>query len=422
MDVLERLAFSAGQTAFESAGERAPSREPISCGRSQAQLRHTLGDPDRVHWLGVDGHLLPIYMASAGGRRMPLLKAMLTTACERHCLYCPFRAGRHSRRVTFKPEAMAQAFSTLHGAGLVDGVFLSSGVFAGGANTQNRLLDTAEILRHRLGYRGYLHLKIMPGAEKDQVRRAMQLADRVSINLEGPSAARLLRLAPEKQFYTELLEPLEWIEAIRQSEIPSSAWGGRWPSSSTQFVVGPAGESDRELLSLSQWLYRQARISRSYYEAFSPVPGTPFENLSPEQPLRQDRLYQASYLLRDYGFDLEELPFDSQGRLPLQQDPKRAYAELHLRHAPLELNRADPRSLLRVPGIGKRGLQAIMAARRQGGVRQLGGLQALGIAAAKAAPYLLIDGRPASPQAELFNLPTPISPGQAQAPGRQPGA
>jgi predicted DNA-binding helix-hairpin-helix protein len=404
MNSLKRLAYSAGQVGFEAAGDAIPARQAPPCGRSHAQIRHAFGDPDRVHWVGVDGHQLPIYMASTGGRRIPLLKAMLTTACERHCLYCPFRAGRDSRRVTLKPQAMAQAFATLHAARLVDGLFLSTGVFAGGVNTQDRLLDTAEILRHRLGYRGYLHLKIMPGAEKDQIRRAMRLADRVSINLEGASSDRLQQLAPEKRFYEELLEPLEWIEAIRRAEDPSRGWHGRWPSSATQFVVGAAGESDLELLSLTQWLYSHARIGRTYYEAFHPVPGTPFENRPPELPLRQDRLYQASYLLRDYGFALEELPFDTQGRLPLQQDPKRAYAEMHLRHAPLELNRADPHSLLRVPGIGKRGLQAIMAARRQGGVRELGGLRALGIAAERAAPYLLIDGRPASPQLELFRL------------------
>jgi predicted DNA-binding helix-hairpin-helix protein len=336
------------------------------------------------------GRELPIYQAAGpGGRRFPLLKAMLTTACERDCLYCAFRAGRNMRRATFKPEEMARAFDDMHRAGLVQGLFLSTGIFAGGANTQNKLIDTAEILRRRLGFRGYLHLKVMPGVERGQVERAMQLADRVSINLEAPNAARLQRLAPHKDFDGELLAPLQWMESIRAA----SPGRGRRASSATQFVVGAAGESDLELLATTERLYRQAGVTRAFFSAFDPLPDTPLENLPPENPRREHRLYQASYLLRDYGFDLEEMPFDPDGRLPLHRDPKLAWAEESLASAPVEVNQASPEQLRRVPGIGPRSIEKILRARKVRRLRQVEQLRALGIPAERAAPFILLDGR-----------------------------
>jgi predicted DNA-binding helix-hairpin-helix protein len=348
----------------------------------------------------VKGRELPIYQSSGpGGRPFPLLKAMLTTACERDCRYCAFRAGRDMRRATFQPEEMARVFEELHRARLVQGLFLSTGILSGGPNTQNKLLDSAQILRRRLGFRGYLHLKIMPGAERGQVERAMQLADRVSLNLEGPNAARLERLAPHKDFEGELLTPLQWMEAIRR-EAPST--GRRLASSATQFVVGAAGESDVELLATTERLYRQAGLSRTYFSTFDPLPDTPLENHPAENPMREHRLYQASYLLRDYGFDLEELPFDSEGRLPLDRDPKRAYAEAHLREAPIELNAASPEQLRRVPGVGPRSADRILAARRIRRLRHVEQLTGLGIIAERAAPYILMDGRRPPIQRTLF--------------------
>jgi len=337
------------------------------------------------------GRELPIYQSvGPGGRPFPLLKAMLTTACERDCHYCAFRAGRDERRATFRPEEMARAFADLHRAGIVQGLFLSTGIFAGGANTQNRLLDTAEILRRRLGYHGYLHLKVMPGVERGQVERAMVLADRVSINLEAPNPGRLLRLAPHKDFAEELLAPLQWMEAIRSAAPPGT---GRQASSATQFVVGAAGESDVEILATTERLYRLAGLQRTYFSAFEPLRDTPLENHPAENPAREHRLYQASYLLRDYGFDLEELPFDSDGRLPLDRDPKRAYADLHLSDAPIEVNVASPHQLGRVPGIGPRSAGKILAARRTHRLRHTGQLRSLGIVAERAAPYILLDGK-----------------------------
>jgi predicted DNA-binding helix-hairpin-helix protein len=346
------------------------------------------------------GRELPIYQAAGpGGRRFPLLKAMLTTACERDCHYCAFRAGRKMRRETFKPEEMASAFDELHRKGLVQGLFLSTGILRGGANTQNKLLDTAEILRTRIGYRGYLHLKIMPGVEIGQVERAMQLANRVSINLEAPNAGRLHPLAPNKDFDGELLAPLQWMEAIRRE----SQGRVRKASSATQFVVGAAGESDLELLSTTERLYRRAGLTRAFFSAFDPLPDTPLENHPAENPRREHRLYQASYLLRDYAFDLEDLPFDREGRLPLDRDPKLAFAQDALVHHPVEVNRAAPEELRRVPGIGPLSADKILQARRHRRLKDVAQLRALGISAGRAAPFILLDGRRPEYQTSLFS-------------------
>jgi predicted DNA-binding helix-hairpin-helix protein len=175
------------------------------------------------------------------------------------------------------------------------------------------------------------------------------------------------------------------------------------PSSATQFVVGPAGESDLEILSISARLLHHLRLTRVYFMAFNPVPGTPLEGHPPENPLREHRLYQASYLLRDYGFDLEELPFAGDGRLPLGKDPKLAYAEAHMRQCPLELSRADREELLRVPGIGPRGADAILRARHQAGaLRDLSDLRRLGVVAERAAPYVTLRGRAPTLQLPLL--------------------
>ena len=337
-----------------------------------------------------------------GGGTIPLLKTLLTSACERNCAYCPFRAGRHYRRVTFSPDEMAQAFMDMRRAGAAEGLFLSSGIIGGGVRAQDKLLDTADILRRKHHFGGYIHLKIMPGAERDQVYRAMQLADRLSVNLEGPTPARLALLAPKKQVVEELLTPLRWIEAIRRERPAHEGWRGRWPSSTTQFVVGAVGESDLELLNATHYLTRQAGLRRAYFSAFRPIADTPLSDRPAENPWRQHRLYQASYLFRDYGFDLEEMPFDGDGRLPLDTDPKRAWAEANLRETPVEVNRAEREELLRVPGIGPKGAAAIIAARRRARLRSVGDLRQIGVRTKDIEPFVLLDGQRPVYQLRLF--------------------
>jgi predicted DNA-binding helix-hairpin-helix protein len=342
------------------------------------------------------------HAAMPGGKTIPLLKTMLTSACERNCNYCPFRAGRSYRRVTFKPEEMAQTFMDMHRAGLVEGLFLSSGIIRGGRTTQDKLLDTASILREKHKFPGYIHLKVMPGADRDQVRQAMTLVDRLSTNLEAPNPGRLRELAPMKQFDEELLQPLVWAEEIRQNEPQYLGWNGRWPSTTTQFVVGALDESDLELLATSEYLFQRLRLGRTYYSAFNPVPDTPLENRQAEDPLRQHRLYQASFLFRDYGFDLEDMPFDQEGNLPRTADPKLAWAERNLAHAPIELNRATKADLLRVPGIGPLSAARIFEARRRGTLRSLDHLRQIGLRTRPMAPFILLDGKRPTYQLKLF--------------------
>jgi predicted DNA-binding helix-hairpin-helix protein len=282
----------------------------------------------------------------------------------------------------------------MHRSGQVDGLFLSSGIIKGSTTTQSKIIDTAEIIRHRYHYDGYLHLKIMPGVEYDQLYRIMQLADRVSVNLEAPTEQRLSALAPKKEFTRELLTMLQLAEQIRRDH-PYQ----KLASTVTQFVVGAVGDTDQELLTLSQHLYRDMHITRAYYSGFSPVVQTPFENLAPTDPLREHRLYQASFLLRDYGWKVADLPFMNNGNMLLDIDPKRAWAEAHLRHHPIEIMTASRSQLLRVPGIGPKGADAILQARRHGRLTEIEHLRKLNIRAPEqAAPYILLDGRRAVEQ------------------------
>jgi len=331
--------------------------------------------------------------------QLPILKTMLTTACERNCYYCPFRAGRSkTKRITFGPDELARGFDTLQSTGQAQGLFLSSGIIKGSVTTQDKIIDTVEIIRNRYSYLGYVHLKIMPGIEYDQLYRAMQLADRVSVNLEAPTQERLSALAPKKDFMGELLKMLQWAEALRR-EHPYE----KLARTVTQFVVGAVGDTDLELLSLSSRLYQQMGLTRAYYSGFSPVVQTPLEDVPPTDPLREHRLYQASFLLRDYGWRVEDLPFMMDGNLELELDPKRAWAELHLRSAPVEIMTASREQLLRVPGIGPVGADAILSARLRGRLTELAHLRKLNIhAPEKAAPYILLDGHRTATQMDLF--------------------
>jgi len=328
-----------------------------------------------------------------------VMKSMMTTACERNCHYCVFRAGRaKTKRVTFAPDEMAGAFNTLEQAGKVDGLFLSSGIIKGSVTTQDKIIDTADIVRNRLGYRGYIHLKIMPGIEYDQLYRSMQLADRISVNLEAPTSARLAALAPKKVFVEELLQMLQWAQQIRQDNRHE-----KLASSVTQFVVGAVGDTDLELLSMSDKLYSQAKLARVYYSAFGPVPGTPFENLPATEAVREFRLYQSSFLLRDYRWDVEELPFLRDGNLRTDVDPKQAWADEHLIHQPIEVMQAEREQLLRIPGVGPVGADAIIRSRRRGSLSELVHLKQIGIRSPhKLAKYVLLNGRQPARQLNLF--------------------
>jgi predicted DNA-binding helix-hairpin-helix protein len=336
------------------------------------------------------------------GKTISLLKTLLTSACEHNCNYCPFRSGRDFRRGTLKPDEMAQVFNTVHRAGIVEGIFLSSGIAGGGIRTQDRIIATAEILRKKYNFQGYIHLKLMPGSERAQVERTMHLADRVSLNLEAPNTLRLQKLAPDKIFEEELFQPLRWVDEIRRTTTPHLSWRGRWPSMTTQFVVGAVGESDLELLTTTSYMHENLHLGRAYFSSFEPTPDTPFEDYPPASTVRGHRLYQASFLLRDYGYDLEELPFEPNGNLPENTDPKMAWARSNLLNFPVEINNAERQDLLKVPGIGPKSAEKILQARRQGVFHQLEDLHKIGVNSIRAAPFILLDGKQPHHQLSLW--------------------
>ncbi len=339
-----------------------------------------------------------VQVQRAGGA-MTVLRTMMTTACEKNCNYCPFRAGRNrTPRISFSPDELAREFDKMARAKVVSGLFLSSGIVGGGVRAMDPMLATAEILRKKYHYRGYIHLKIMPGAEEAQVAQAMRLADRISINLEGANSGRLAFLAPQKDMRAELLPAIHWAHQFSHRQF----FRQKPPSMVTQFVVGPAAESDRELLSGVDWLYKRRGLNRAYYSAFNPIADTPLENEKPTSPLREHRLYQADWLLRFYGFSADELPFGDDGALPAAVDPKLAWARQKLSHAPVEVNTASRAELLRVPGIGPKSADAILRARQSGRLRDLSHLRSQGAITQRAAPFILLDGHRPPKQLALF--------------------
>ena len=254
-----------------------------------------------------------------------------------------------------------------------------------------------------MNYQAYIHLKIMPGAEFDQILASMRLADRVSINLEAPNAARLPALAPRKNFDQDLMEPIRIINHIRNQYPPFSSRKNNWPSVCTQFVVGGADETDRELLSTSVSLHKEYGLRRIYYSALTPHQGTPFANHAPVPSRRALRLYQADYLIRDYGFTDDEMAFDEKGCLPLEKDPKLIWAEHFLRDQPIEINKASREELLRVPGIGPKNARAILHIRKIKVISNMSVLRKIGVQTRRVRNFILLNGKQPVHQLSLFN-------------------
>ena len=344
------------------------------------------------------------HVTTPWGQRKAVLKVLQTSACQNNCNYCAFRAGRDIRRAHLTPDELARSFDLMYRAGVVEGMFLSSGII-GTTRTMDEMLATTELVRQKYGFRGYIHLKVLPGAEAAHIARAVELADRISVNLEGPTQERLASArAAESDGRSDRPAADRGGDhpCTRSDSSRSPRWAGTRPAPtigetrlgmSTQFVVGPAGESDRELLSTVQMLYREVRLARAYYSAFSPVKNTPLEGVAPTHPTREHRLYQADWLLRYYNFGAEELPFDADGQLSQEIDPKAAWAQAHPERFPIEVNAAPLPELLRIPGIGPTSAKAIVQARRQAKLRELGDLRKLGARADRAAPFVTLAGQ-----------------------------
>lgn len=408
MDGIEKLAAFAPYLDNEIIEEWNPAASSAPSSNKNQTMEKNPNNPmpsskNLIDGCGRNIEDIPIYHAALpNGRRTPILKTMVTSVCENNCYYCAFRSGRDFRRETFRPAELADITTRLWQSGKITGLFLSSGIAGGGVRTQDKILESAEVLRRKYHFKGYLHLKIMPGAEKAQIERAMQLADRVSVNLEAPNITRLAMLAPQKTFLDDLLQRLKWIEEIRTNQSPSHTWKLKWPSSVTQFVAGGAHENDLELLQTTSYLTHTLHLARVYFSGFNPVPDTPLDNQPPFDPTRNLRLYQASFLLRDYGISFEEMPFEPDGNLPLSVNPKLAMAQINYADRPLEINKCSKEELLRIPGIGLKGAQIIMKARSSGKITNINQLLNLGVSVKQAAPFVKINGKRPTLQLPLW--------------------
>ncbi len=340
-----------------------------------------------------------VYKAKYAGGTTRLFKVLQTNACRFACKYCFTSCAIRRRRTTFKPDELATTFVSLRRAQRVDGLFLSSGIVPDADTTMEKLLATVERLRLREGYTGYIHLKLIPGASYEYIERAVELADRVSLNLEAPNQARLSQLAPEKEFAGSMWQRMAWAAELMRRARAEGRPGAR--SLTTQFVVGAVGESDRELLETVQRAHHELGLWRAYFSAFHPIERSPLADTPAEDPVRALRLYQSDFMIRDYGFSFAELPFDEHGLLPRDKTPKQAWAEQHLVE-PVEVNRASRAGLLKIPGIGPRSAERIIQARRETHLRHLAQLRALGVTTRWAAPYILLDGRPVPRQLALW--------------------
>ena len=260
----------------------------------------------------------------------------------------------------------------------------------------DRMLGTVELLRRRHRFRGYIHLKMIPGCRPDQIGRAMELATRLSVNMEAPTAAHLARIAPGKKFDSEILAPMRQVSrAIAEGRFARAG-------QTTQLVVGAAGEADREVARAAAWAYGEMGLARVYYSAMQPVPGTPVADRPPVAFGREHRLYQVDFLLRSYGFSVDEIEFDSAGALPLDVDPKTAWARRHPERFPVEINTAALGELLRVPGIGPGAAKRLEQMRGAHRLRDVAALRAAGASWKVASPFVLLDGKPAERQMNLW--------------------
>jgi predicted DNA-binding helix-hairpin-helix protein len=353
-----------------------------------------------------------------GGGSINLMRVMQTNACSLSCGYCPTYCGGKVPRATVSPEEIATTFMDVNRKGLAQGLFLTSGVPGRATRATDRMLATLDLLRRREGFRGYIHVKLLPGAEAAQVEAAARLATRISVNLEGATDAQVRELAREKDLSGDLLPKLELAGRLYRDARDEGRPGG---STTTQFVVGATGERDRQILELVARLERRRLLHHAHFSAFQPVAGTPFEDRAPAPAVREARLYQAEHLLRDYGFDFGELAFGADGNLPLEHDPKTAWALAHPERFPLEVLRAPLELLVRVPGVGPKAARALVHARRRATPRDGRDLRRLGVDTVRAGYYLTLRGRrlapaPAPHQLRLF------APGAhlTQAPFRTP--
>lgn len=364
------------------------------------QAERTL--PPRLRHANEAGALRPlnIRVLQGSGRPMKLLRILMTNACALNCHYCPMRRDRAMRRTLLKPEELVRIFLGALRRGWCEGLFITTGIPARPEKVTDDLITVLELLRERHRFGGYIHVKLVPGAEQAQIERITALATRVSVNLEAACGDTLERIAPEKQLARTLVtleRARRVVVAARAEERAGRPRDVRHPGGvagmTMQFVVGATPDSDRTILDRVTGLYAGGGIHHAHFSAFRPIRDTPMEGAPATPALREHRLYQADWLLRDYGFSPDEVMYGPDGNLPLSLDPKAAWALAHPGQFPVELRTATNEQLLRVPGIGPRSARRIVNERRAAVIRGLADLRQFGVVTTRAAGFLTLGGR-----------------------------
>ena len=324
---------------------------------------------------GDDGKwIYPVAMAN--GSRGSLFRTLISNACVNDCKYCPLRASSNVRRCGLDPSETAETFADLINRDMVFGAFLTSGVCGSADASMDNMIQTAEIIRKKHRFRGYLHLKVIPGASDGAIEYALASASAVSINIETPGEQFFRKLSQSKDFNDDIIRPLKTIARL-------TAPGAKFENKkvTTQFIVGAADESDQHIIHYTAALYQRLNLHRVYFSAYqkglgdAELEGEKSEASPEEVFTREHRLYQADFLLRKYGFKEDDFLFDTSSNFNLHDDPKQVWADNHPEFFPVNINRADKWQLMRVPGLGPETVRNIVASRKEGrinGIEQLG--------------------------------------------------
>ncbi len=350
-----------------------------ACSASKDQHRKRAGDGK---WL------YPVTLLN--GSTSVLLKTLLSNVCTNDCKYCPLREQADIPRCTLTPEETAKVFWDYLSRRKVFGLFLSSAVLASPDNTMDKLNATAKILRNKYSYRGYIHLKIIPGASDAAIEESLSLASAVSLNIETPGGDHLAKLSSKKDYIRDIIEPIRLISSLTS---PGSKYART--KQTTQFIVGAAGESDTEIVKYLAALYDRLNMNRVYFSAYQKGAGDDSitgEKATPQNPadifIREHRLYQVDFLLRRYSFKQSDIIFDDNGNLSLSDDPKQIWASNHPESFPVNVNSASKFALLRVPGLGPVTVRTILHRRRQAKLSRLEDIAPISKRLLKATQYL----------------------------------
>lgn len=361
------------------------------------------GLPPRLRHTKEVGALRPLNIRNlrpGPGVRMSLLRILMTNACSYNCHYCPMRRDRSMPRTLLKPEELVRIFLGAHQRGWCQGLFVTTGIPSRPVKVVDDLLRALELLRERHRFAGYIHVKLVAGAEPAQIERLTQLASRVSLNVEAPCGASLSAIAPEKSFDLTVAD-LDRVRTLVLHERAEQAVGkphdplhpGGRSGMTVQFVVGATPDTDRTILDTSARLSADGGVHHTHFSAFRPIRDTPMEEVPAAPALREHRLYQADYLLRGYGFSADEVVYGPNGNLPLGLDPKSAWALAHPERFPVEVGSAAYEELLRVPGIGPTAARRIVEQRAATNFSGLGHLRRLGVVTNRAGGFLTLRGR-----------------------------